>query len=184
MPPVTKADELQHAMGWDIAKMEPQAEAGAHHPRDEEWQQNKLTREWYCVQTGEVVDHIQLMNADHFGVFDNIPEGLRWHMLREIQIERLTRQQERNKKRWCHHENADDITEFGDSYTRYLCRDCGHMDPKPERKLPPTDIEELATFFDEQDVLMLKWKEQAKAMKGFLKEVDDLIEEVRLAKSK
>lgn len=178
MPHATRADELQRAMGWD------EMEARWTGAPDEEWRQNHLTREWYCVETGEVVDHIQLMNADHFGVYDNIPKGLVWQMLRDRQQERIARQKERDKKRWCHHDNKDNITEFGDSFERYLCRDCGHMDPKPERKLPPTDVEELGAFFAECDANILRWKEQSKAMKGFLKEVDDLIEEVRRAKSK
>lgn len=149
----------------------------------EEWCQNHLTREWYCVQTGEVVDHIQLMNADHFGVFDNIPRGLRWHLLRE-QHKESVRARKQKSIYPCTHENKDNITEFGDPYERYLCRDCGYMDPKPERKLPPTDIEKLTTFFAECDAQVIRWKKEAETMKVFLKEVDDLIEEVFNAKSK
>lgn len=147
------------------------------------WQYDAMTRDWYCPETGEVVDHIQLMNADNFGVFDNIPRGLRWHLLRE-QHKKSVRARKQKSIYPCTHENKDNITEFGDPYERYLCRDCGYMDPKPERKLPPTDIEKLTAFFAECDAQVIRWKKEAEVMKVFLKEVDDLIEEVLNAKSK
>ena len=149
----------------------------------EQWQYDGLTRDWYCPETGEVVDDVMLKNADHFGVFDNIPRGLRWYILRDKHKESVRARKQKSIYP-CTHENKDNITEFGDPYDRYLCRDCGHMDPKPERREPPTDVEELGTFFAECDANILRWKEQTKAMKCFLKEVDDLIEEVQRAKSK
>lgn len=168
MPLVTN-ERITEDLGYYFASGDEEAK--------EEWHYNALTRDWYCTDTGEVVDDMMLLNAFSYDDFSKIPRGLRWYILRE-------RYKENNKKRWCHHDNKDNITEFGDPYDRYLCRDCGHMDPKPERKLPPTDIEKLATFFAECDALIIRWKKEAVAHKIFMKELDDLIEEVLNAKSK
>jgi len=143
------------------------------------WQYDAMTRDWYCPETGEVVNHIMLMNADNFGNFSNIPRGLCWHLLRE-QHKKSVRIRKQKTIYPCTHENKDDITEFGDPYNRYLCRDCGYQDPKPKSK---TDVEEL-TEFAECDALIVWWKKEAVAHKIFMKEVDDLIEEVLNAKPK
>lgn len=174
MPPVT--DHLQRPI---------------HRPVRYSWSRFNDGREWRCKETGEVVTDIQIANVDYTYDISHIPEsfhGVLRSLLSGEARKRFLKQnwEQKRARRGCRHpeDKKDDITEFGDSYTRYLCRVCGYEDPKPKRKTPPTDIEKLTAFFAECDEVILRWKKEAIAHKIFMKEVDDLIEEVLNAKSK
>lgn len=171
MPPVTEGI----TMGPNVAKV--------YGHRRYSWNRFELCREWRCKETGEIVTDIQIADIDYTYNISHIPESfhgvLRSLMSKEAR-KRSWEQKRRSHRQLCNHPKnyREDITEFGDSVTRYCCIKCGYSEPKPKRIEPPTDIEQLTTFFAEQDELIIQWKKEAVAHKLFMKEVDELIEEV------